>query len=408
MRRIRRLFTVAAILAMAWASRTTLAGEPAQFPPSESVSQALSAYLDVVDQYRSGRPGLATVRALGWTRGDVEAFRRAISDSGVSVEVARAGRGSVAAADIETAILLHTDASLAFADVGDGDGAWLHLDAAQSLLNWLEQLSVSRPSLRIRPVLVPRRDWYEAAVTALNGARMPELAEPLVATAIRDYPSDSGMLLAAAVNGEARALIQEQLGDLGEQLGTPSLSSRAGQQDQGRYDVLRFLETRRRDLPSVRALRLEALVYLSGVLAADRAHADAHLRSGRLLALVGQADKAQEELATLAAGDAAVEIRFLAWLFLGGVHEAAGRLPDAEAAYVRAAELQPLAQSARMALAYVRTSLNRRADAQTALGPALDARRPVTLTSDPFWTYPFGHPVTSRAKLEGLRARVMR
>ena len=250
--------------------------------------------------------------------------------------------------------------------------------------------------------------WCVAAVTALNGARMPDLAAPLAATALRDYPSDPVVLLAAAVNSEARALIQEQLGDLGDLYGLPSLSTATGRPQPGRDQVLQFLDPQVPARRDVRALRSEALEHLAGVLAADPENADARLRQARLFALVGRDGEAVPELAALSVGAGPVPLRYLAYLFLGQIQESAGRLVEAESAYRRATALEPLAQTSRVALAHVMARTDRRAEAQAVLVPALDRNRPVSLVSDPFWVYPYIDPVKSRAPLKALRYRVLR
>jgi tetratricopeptide (TPR) repeat protein len=138
---------------------------------------------------------------------------------------------------------------------------------------------------------------------------------------------------------------------------------------------------------------------------ADPANQEAALRLARVHQLQLRPDAAARELQALA-GDATLkpDIRALAQLFLGGLHERAERLPDAIAAYRAAAELLPDAQAPQVALCHALQRAGDAAGSQAALERALEESR----ASDPWWAYRMGwleHPSDEAGLLRLLRER---
>ena len=123
----------------------------------------------------------------------------------------------------------------------------------------------------------------------------------------------------------------------------------------------------------------------------DPAFAEAHLRLGRVLAVGGDVGDAIREL-LIAERDATDDAdRYYAALFLGGAEQTAGRFDDARAAYARAADLFPLAQSPIVAIAELarrrgdRPGALRAMQELFALPPEIDGRK------DPWWVYDIWH-----------------
>jgi len=135
----------------------------------------------------------------------------------------------------------------------------------------------------------------------------------------------------------------------------------------------------------------QARTLLRRAVEIDPSFVEGHLRLGRVLALSGSVAEAIPEL-LIAERDAADDPdRYYAALFLGGAEQATGRLDDAQAAYGRAAELFPLAQSPLVALAELarqrgdRTGALRAMQEVFALPPEADERK------DPWWVYDIWH-----------------
>jgi tetratricopeptide (TPR) repeat protein len=93
---------------------------------------------------------------------------------------------------------------------------------------------------------------------------------------------------------------------------------------------------------------------------------------------------------------------FLAHLFLGRIHEDAGRLDDAARSYEAALALDPHAQSARLALSHVRLRLGSPGVARREVEESVrDAGR--RSQPDAYWLYPWGPSVGVEERLEALR-----
>src|SRR5262249_8078863 len=83
------------------------------------------------------------------------------------------------------------------------------------------------------------------------------------------------------------------------------------------------------------------------------------------------------------------ENRYYAALFLGAEEESLGRRDDARAAYARASELFPFAQSAQIALSHLARESGDRAEALARIGRVFDLPIEPDNRRDPFWVYHF-------------------
>jgi len=128
---------------------------------------------------------------------------------------------------------------------------------------------------------------------------------------------------------------------------------------------------------------------------------EALVRLGRVEALLGH-HRAATTLDRAATSAKRSDVGYLAHLYLGALHESAGRFDDAAREYRRAVSIVPSSQASRVALSH---ALRARGDvraAREALRAALSApaRSP---DADPYWSYPWGHSGEAERMLAGLR-----
>jgi tetratricopeptide (TPR) repeat protein len=137
-------------------------------------------------------------------------------------------------------------------------------------------------------------------------------------------------------------------------------------------------------------------------VAADPSLLDARIRLGRVSWRLGQTAEARSMLEEVLTRGLDAKQVFLAHLFLGRIDEDARRFEDARAHYEAALDVDPRAQSARLALSHLRLrrgeAAGARAEVETALSSA--GRR---LQQDAFWVYPWGPAAGVTERLEALR-----
>lgn len=146
----------------------------------------------------------------------------------------------------------------------------------------------------------------------------------------------------------------------------------------------------------------EAAKVLQEAIVADPARDDARVHLGRVQWRLGDDAAARATLEEMLARRPDAPLEFLAQLFLGQVHERAGRTPDAAAAFARALELDPQSQAAAIALSHaalVTGDVGRsRALVEQAL--ALAGRREMR---DLYWDYVASNAASAEARFDGLR-----
>lgn len=185
-------------------------------------------------------------------------------------------------------------------------------------------------------------------------------------------------------------------------------ASRAG----ARYDLALFDEgtffgpdgpgVRRTSGPGVRQHMDGFARMYERALAEDHEHAAAALRLGNLRAGLGQEAVALEHF-TVASRSFDPRIRYLAFLFVGQIHNRHGRLDDAERFYRAAMRQYPAAPSAVYALSELLGRRGRDAESKQRLLELLGQGRHV----DPLWTFRLPPGESAPLQLDELRIEVM-
>ena len=249
-------------------------------------------YAGLVRRYRSGDHDAAVRELAAWNRQRVrsEVARKALPP----------GPSALAAA-----LLLHTEVALR---QRPDELAKAHLTVAQGLVDALRRLRFDSTF---------RRTWYlvaESYLRVIGGGEQPRLLS-LVSD---EFPDDPEVHLALGSAWEAIANVD-----------TPSAGTVT-------------------ERPLSRAER-----EFRTALEADPTLVEARLRLGRVLHLAGRHDQAAAELERVGVEAKEHYVSYLAALFLGQIHERAGRLPRAAECYRAALATIPEASTASAALAHL-------------------------------------------------------
>jgi hypothetical protein len=157
------------------------------------------------------------------------------------------------------------------------------------------------------------------------------------------------------------------------------------------------------DVGSDRAELRHAETFFRGALAARPAFPEAHLRLGRVLALLERpADAVVELREALASTDESL-LRYYGQLFAGGAEEALGRFDAAQEAYEAAAALYPTAQSPRIALSALARRRGDRGAALRAIQQMFELPPAPPARDDPWWSYHLAQARNTDEWLEELR-----
>jgi len=363
--------------------------------------QKLLPYLEIVATYRAGRIDQATAAILSWSDPEVDQAAKAFERLRGKVRPCPTLPDEIAAADLDAAVLLHTDASAAAYLDEDWNAFTGQLEVARRLVEirrlvsamWQSASEATRQDCGA-PVPLTARDWYVAVTTSLQGRWELQTADRLAAFGLEAAPDDPEMLLAAGSIKEALAF------GAARDPGLPPSDQLSGSA---------FSRVHKRRLSELQAMRLdrrEAAALFERALATGAAPLETRLRLGRVWAQMDRRADARQALDKVLAAEPTVEERYLARLFLGRVAEEDGDIQSAVAEFRRAVEIQPHSQAARVALAY---ALERAGDAggRALLADVLAEPWPRDGWDDPWWTYYFGQFREGRQLLDALRRRVM-
>lgn len=254
------------------------------------------------------------------------------------------------------AALLHTAAFIALVQRGDPDPLLLHLDLASSLLD------PGNGPLAVEDPL--RRLWYYVTPQWLLAYSRLGDALRLVNDGLRKYPGDADLHFLA--------------GTLHEHIVSPVL------------DPYQFNdEERRRREQTVKSSLDDAARAFRRALELSPSSTGARLHLGRVLQRQHRPQEAVVHFERVLAESGSPEEKWLAHMFLGRVHERAGRTADAMVSYRRAFDILP-SQTATIALAH---ALERTGDREAArsglqrLVPLDGAAPPCEDACDPWQQY---------------------
>ena len=406
----RRLAIVLIVAATAPASPSGQRPQnPTQVPQKQQVEDLaawnrLAPYLRTVAVYRAGHVADAVQDILAWPPSALDEARHTVQRLKDHVVLCREvtsdidGRtfaGEIEIADLDAAVLLHTDAALRALERRNSFGAQTQLRAAQPLFDWTRALTKNWPRdpdhlpLGCQPLPeLGQRDWSLAVSWSLLLHWELDLADAFAGRGLEAARSDAEMLLAAATIKEGLALDASQFPRVRSKLPPRVLDS--------------FGPSARRN--AGRSLN-EALALYRRALGVAPVYTQTRLRYGRVLSLVDKLGEARAELELVAANADEAPERYLAELFLARVEEQAEDEDTAIAHYRRARGAWPDSQAARIGLVHALGRIEGGAAAPTELRELLAVPWPRPIDFDPWWTYPFGEADRGFRLLDELRRR---
>lgn len=349
-RSVRRVVCAALLIVAA----TISAAAQIRLPPPQLLPnrERVTPYLSAVRAYRAGHVGAALETAIGWedlpeTLAALRGFEPYVVDRGTAPE-------DVEWLDLEAAVLMHTDAALVAARSLMPAAMERNLHAALALIEWLDQSGVVRAKRgqAALPRAVPTREWFVFALVGFSRLGEGEAVANLADRAVRRFPKDAAIQLAAGTIDELRANALLE-----------------------RYQ---------------RAAREQAVERFRAAFELDPALSEAVLRQGRVLWMLGRHADAVDRFERVLRDCREDRVRYLAYLFLGAEFERRNRSADAMAQYQSALTAQPGAQAARTALAFALQQAGRTDEARQILDAGLRPDAPSDMRADPYWTYGFG------------------
>jgi len=296
--------------------------------PSSESREYLPRWLAAVEQHEPGEADAAARTVATWT-----AYQ--LSDAVTSFEAGVGPRDKLERLRLlPRAVLLHTDvATMEAADTPDVVSRWpaLHWGAAFELVEYLRGLQPTDPFVRT---------WYR--VTAAHLVSTYELLSSpiLMDRAVSLFRNDAAFLVMAGGVHELLASPRVQEGD--DLQGV----DKWGSADRNLNAAARFYREAQN---------------------ADRSLAEARLRLGRVLGLLGSHAQALSELKAAAGQPLPPAPQYFARIFIGQEEEALGHLDAARNAYDLAIGMRPGFQPAYLALSHLERQAGNRSAAVEAM-----------------------------------------
>lgn len=343
-----------------------VAGLPMSAVAAQDRESTAQRYRSLIDLYRSG-----------WTDKAVDRLLAADQDAVLALVEGYVKRGAIGvgrdptldAAFYRAASMLHAEAAFRCWEDGLDKRASAHFGLARGLVDASEGASVGPHPFR--------RRWYLATALLVTRELPPEAAAEQFAQAIKRVPDDVPILTAAG-------WFSHRLADLPAARG---------------WDLRMAQRVRRRRHD-------EALRYLTAALAVEPRSTEASLRLAHLESDMGRDEQAGGRLAALLARDDLDRATaYVGRLVLGRLQERKGDARGAERRYREAMRLDPLAQSARVALGQLLHAAGDSAQAADVVEPMLTAREDRE-RNDPWSDYRLAYPVLGQLIFEELRDEV--
>lgn len=342
-------------------------------PQNKQQYDSLVAYNNLVTAFRAGDDGPSRAIA-SWPNKQVLAMVALLPPAPLTFPPWDAGQ-------FKAAVMLHTTTALNLLGTADrSEGALLHLQVGTEILR--------RGGKDVLDFVGP---WHTAIARLLMNRANLEALDAFLEHARERFPADPTIQFLSGVFAEFMA----GPSSFDELAPTPSAVSFAKMEQ-----ALERMSKRRTG-------RLDdAARFFGAALGAEGHDAEMLLHAGRVEMLRGHDDEAVPVFRDIDASAATrADLRYLAALFVGGLHERSGRIDDAIASYRKAAEILP-AQSARVALSEALRRAGRAGESAQVLRDAVVAqRRPAV---DPWWTYFMEDPDLTAARLKRLLAEARR
>jgi len=221
------------------------------------------------------------------------------------------------------------------------------------------------------------KQWYVATTAYMLSIRHLAYARKNIDSALKKYPSDSRILLYAG------ALHETWASPVSQNIQLPPSREPA-------------FESKEKELKQARELYLKAIEE-------DPDVAEAHLRLGRVLGLLGHPPQAIVELRHAAALSQDRQLSYYASLYLGYEFEMISRFKEARDQYERAAMLYPSAQSPLLALSHLSLSEDNTADAIKTIQEVFTLPRINRKEDDPLWIYDLSYVRDSDELIQNMR-----
>jgi tetratricopeptide (TPR) repeat protein len=341
-------------------------------------------YTDLVARYAAGdRAAAVTGIGDGTLQAALDQVRRMADRARRCRECPE--RAILGRLPLRAAIMLHTDRD-AFEREERGDeqlascGIGDHGAAAEALVLVLLADDTGREFAR---------RWYRAVAQDRLTAFCFDDARRWTETGLKWFASDPELLLILGTLGE---IIAHQMG----------VRPGAAPPRVDLQGTPRRLRESLADAAERRQYVARAQQYLEDALAASPDLTEARLRLGRVAWRQGRPDAARNSLEAVIAGTRDPALLSLAHLFLGQVHEDAGRLDEAEVQYRMALVIEPHSQAAAVALSHVLQLTGDPSAARSVLRAAVE-RAGSRTEADPYWTYHAPSPSVAERLLHELR-----
>ena len=354
-------------------------------PAGPHAARPSPRYLELAERYAAGSRAEAVGALGGWTEHELEAEFEELRDLAVA-----AGRCGACPAKLQlerlplrAVVMLHTDRDdverwpvLLVDERGAKCGSGVHAGLAAEIVPLLMGELEGREFAR---------RWYLAMALRAHGRFCLSDALRWAQKGLKWFPKDAGLLLASGTTDEALGSLpswsRDRLGDM--------LTTRQ------RREATSAVSAQRRHLEYARRSFEHAL-------AADADLTEARLRLGRVEWRLEHADAARTALEGALDRTQEPFLLYLGRLFLGQIHQDAGRLAEAEREYRAALGVDPHAQAAAVALSHVLQLAGDAAESRDVLERAV-ASAGRRRSADAYWDYLFGRSDDAETLLEALR-----
>jgi tetratricopeptide (TPR) repeat protein len=349
-------------------------------PPAGAVNPE---YRELVERYARGEGGPAV---KGLARFSDAELARMAQAAQAAAAVARRGQSADAPLPLRAAAMLHLELDEAERPEWGGTEQPRRCPGRQAEIaaRYAALLAASDDSRGFA-----RRFFLALAHRCQWDACLPE-AERWAREGLKLFPRDTELLLAAGSALEESATIWT---------GGPT-AERPGMPARGREAARAAAMERSARYRQARSLFEEAI-------AADEGLILARVHLGRVLWRLGEQEAARRTLEQIAERPAEPEAAHLAHLFLGRVHEDAGRLEAAVQQYRLALSLDPGAQAAAVALSHALRKAGEAVESRQVLQRAL-GHAGHRAHREPYWDYLVGVAVDVAEQLAALRQESIR